>query len=160
MWMGKSLPLCYCVMILGRLPHHQNTITIAAGHCQRHWLIGKNQTGWLYRSQSVDWLLYNQGAHTWILIWSVSAELSKIWSKYSQLLGWNCTLGNLWLLLLFSSWKELVTVTIHNLKFIQIIRIIHCFSELYFKKTKVFGNKKGVWKWLCGVATFVCGMHT
>lgn len=47
--------------------------------------IGGGVVGCVYRGWSVDRLLYNQSAHSWIEILLVPAKLAKIWSMYGQL---------------------------------------------------------------------------
>lgn len=49
----------------------------------------KTTTGWFYTSRSIDRLIYNQGAHTWIQIQLVPAELVKFWSMHGMPLYYN-----------------------------------------------------------------------
>lgn len=62
--MGGELQLSYCILMVGSLPCSQNTMTSVGGYSQRHWTSQKNPTGWMYKSQTIDQLLYNQGSYT------------------------------------------------------------------------------------------------
>lgn len=47
------LPLCYCALMAGSLPHHQNIlISVADYSCS----FRKNLTGWLYRMNAAIFL--------------------------------------------------------------------------------------------------------
>lgn len=67
MWMKEPLPLCFCVMTVGRLPFCQNTL-----------IIGKNQ---------------HRSTHTKIKVWPVHAEWAKFPCMAAQRL-WFCS--SLW----------------------------------------------------------------
>lgn len=46
----------------------QNTQFSIVGYSLQCWLSGENPAGQLYRSRSVDQLLYNHSGHAWIKI--------------------------------------------------------------------------------------------
>lgn len=75
-WLKERKSLDYLINTLsfGGIAFWQGVITPPSEYNEHCWRHEKTPTSWLYWSQLIDWLQYNQPAHRWIELCSVPGE--------------------------------------------------------------------------------------